>query len=104
MPNSEPTLAIFRNQTFRMLWIATLASNFGGLVQSVGAAWMMTSLSASESMVALVQTSITLPIMIFSLAAGVFADNFDRRRIMLAAQTFMLLVSLGLAVLAPRGC
>ncbi|MCB2105973.1 MAG: MFS transporter, partial [Rhodobacteraceae bacterium] len=76
MPNSEPTLAIFRNQTFRMLWIATLASNFGGLVQSVGAAWMMTSLSASESMVALVQTSITLPIMVFSLAAGVFADNF----------------------------
>ena len=103
MPNSEPTLAIFRNQTFRMLWIATLASNFGGLVQSVGAAWMMTSLSASESMVALVQTSITLPIMIFSLAAGVFADNFDRRRIMLAAQTFMLLVSLGLAVLAYEG-
>jgi len=47
MPNSEPTLAVFRNQTFRMLWIATLASNFGGLVQSVGAAWMMTVLTSS---------------------------------------------------------
>jgi MFS family permease len=83
-----------------MLWIAALASNFGGLVQSVGAAWMMTTLSDSQSMVALVQASVTLPIMIFSLAAGVFADNFDRRRVMLVAQGFMLVVSVALAVLA----
>lgn len=100
MPNSPPTMAPLRNRTFRMLWIAALSSNFGGLVQSVGAAWMMTSLSSSESMVALVQTSVTLPIMIFSMAAGVFADNFDRRRVMIAAQCFMLFVSVVLAFLA----
>ncbi|MDD8022729.1 MAG: MFS transporter [Paracoccaceae bacterium] len=100
MPNSVSTLAVFQNRTFRMLWIATLASNFGGLVQSVGAAWMMTTLTSSQSMVALVQSSVTLPIMIFSLAAGVFADNFDRRKIMLWAQGFMCLVSLALAFLA----
>jgi MFS family permease len=103
VPNSASTLSVFRNQTFRMLWIATLASNFGGLVQSVGAAWMMTTLTSSPGMVALVQASVTLPIMIFSLAAGVFADNFDRRKIMLVAQTFMLLVSLILAGLAYEG-
>ncbi|WP_292294247.1 MFS transporter, partial [Marivita sp.] len=79
MPQSTSTLFLFRNQTFRTLWIAALASNFGGLVQAVGAAWMMTSLSDSQSMVALVQSSVTLPIMILSLLAGVFADNFDRR-------------------------
>ncbi|XDA98331.1 MFS transporter [Sulfitobacter sp. LCG007] len=100
MPDTVPTLAVFRNQTFRMLWIATLASNFGGLVQSVGAAWMMTTLTSSESMVALVQASVTLPIMVLSLTAGVFADNFDRRKIMLWAQAFMCLVSVGLAFLA----
>ena len=77
MPNSASTLSVFRNQNFRMLWIATLASNFGGLVQSVGASWMITILASSPIMVALVQASVTLPIMIFSLAAGVFADNFD---------------------------
>lgn len=103
MPSSVSTLAVFRNRTFRMLWIATLASNFGGLVQSVGAAWMMTMLTPSPAMVALVQSSVTLPIMIFSLAAGVFADNFDRRKIMLWAQGFMCLVSIGLAVLAYKG-
>ncbi|WP_415184729.1 MFS transporter [Phaeovulum sp.] len=100
MPQTTSTLALFRNRTFRVLWIAALASNFGGLVQAVGAAWMMATLSQSQSMVALVQSSVTLPIMIFSLAAGVFADNFDRRRVMLVAQGFMLVVSFVLAFLA----
>lgn len=103
MPNSVPTLAVFRNRTFRMLWIATLASNFGGLVQSVGAAWMMTTLTSSQAMVALVQSSVTLPIMIFSLTAGVFADNYDRRKIMLWAQSFMCVVSVVLAFMAYEG-
>lgn len=103
MTESRSALAVFRNQTFRMLWVAALASNFGGLVQAVGAAWMMTSLTSSEHMVALVQASVTLPIMIFSLLAGVFADNFDRRRVMLIAQTFMFVVSVVLTVLAYQG-
>ena len=68
---------------FRSVWFASLASNLGGLIQSVGAAWLMTSIAASDDMVALVQASTTLPIMIFSLAAGAIADNFDRRRVML---------------------
>tara|TARA_R110002049_G_scaffold188402_2_gene356844 strand:+ start:51450 stop:53024 length:1575 start_codon:yes stop_codon:yes gene_type:complete len=85
------------------LWIAALASNFGGLVQAVGAAWLMTSLSDSQNMVALVQGSVALPIMIFSLLAGVFADNFDRRRVMLIAQGFMFVVSVALTFMAFEG-
>ncbi len=103
MPESISPLILFRNQTFRMLWVAALASNFGGLVQAVGAAWLMTSLSSSERMVALVQGSVTLPIMVFSLLAGVFADNFDRRRVMLIAQGFMFAVSIALTVMAYEG-
>lgn len=67
--------APLRQPIFRAVWIASLASNFGGLVQMVGAAWLMTSLSDSPDMVALVQASTTLPVMIFSLAAGAIADN-----------------------------
>jgi MFS family permease len=78
--------------------VASLASNFGGLVQAVGAAWMMTSISDSVNMVALVQASTSLPIMLFSLVSGALADNFDRRRIMLIAQCFMLAVSALLTV------
>ena len=54
-------------------------------------------------MVALVQASTTLPIMLFSLAAGAFADNFNRRQVMLVAQGFMLVVSVSLTVAAWMG-
>ncbi len=80
-----------------------MASNFGGLIQSVGASWMMTSITASAEMVALVQASITLPIMLLSLFAGAVADNLDRRKVMLGAQLFMLIVSVALAVCAWAG-
>jgi MFS family permease len=96
-------MAPFRHAVFRTLWVATLASNLGSLVQAVGAAWMMTTISDSSGMVALVQASTTLPIMIFSLVAGALADNFDRRNIMLAAQAIMMAVSFLLAIFAMAG-
>ncbi|MBT2186367.1 MFS transporter [Sphingobium nicotianae] len=88
---------------FRAVWVASMASNFGGLIQSVGASWMMTSLGGSAEMIALVQTSTSLPIMLLSMWAGAMADNLDRRKVMLVAQTFMLLVSLALAAAAWLG-
>lgn len=103
MAERASVLAPFRHDTFRMLWLGTLVSNLGGLVQAVGAGWMMTTLTTSHNMVALVQASNTLPIMVFSIAAGALADNFDRRSVMLVAQTGMALVSLALAVTAFMG-
>ncbi len=100
MPDRISTLAPFRHQTFRTIWIASLASNFGSLIQAVGAAWMMTSISDSQDMVALVQASTAAPIMLFSLVAGALADNFNRRSLMLTAQSFMLVVSITLTVFA----
>ncbi|WP_026621834.1 MFS family permease [Ensifer sp. WSM1721] len=103
MTNRISPLAPFRHETFRTIWIASLASNFGGLIQAVGAAWLMTSISQSVNMVALVQASTSLPIMLFSVVSGALADNFDRRRIMLVAQGFMLLVSAVLTIFAYFG-
>jgi MFS family permease len=100
-PKSHPSsaaLAPFKNPVFRSLWLATLISNLGSLVQAVAAGWTMTTLTDSLHMVALVTASTTLPIMVLSLFAGVLADNYDRRRIMLAAQILMLLVSIGLTL------
>lgn len=104
--NQKPAssaLAPFGYPTFRAIWIASLASNLGGLIQAVGAAWLMTSLTTQADMVALVQASTSLPIMFFSLASGAIADNFNRRRVMIVAQCFMLAVSVGLAASAYSG-
>ena len=88
----------FRTPIFRSVWIASLASNFGSLIQSVAAAWLMTSIASSADMVALVQTAVALPILLWSLVSGALADGHDRRKLMLAAQVFMLVVSLALAI------
>jgi len=96
-------LSPFRHSVFRAVWIANVFSQFGGLIQTVGAAWLMLSIAASAEMVTLVQASTTLPIVLFALIAGALADNFDRRRMMLAAQIFMLVVSLALAAGAFLG-
>lgn len=101
-PARTGAMAALRHPIFRAVWITSLVTNFGGLIQSVGAAWMMSSI-ASAQMVALVQASVTLPIMLLSLTAGALADTMDRRKIMVTAQTFMLLVSAGLAAMTWMG-
>jgi len=96
-------IAPLREPVFRTLWLANLGSSFGGLVQGVGAAWLMTSIADSVDMVALVQASTTLPIMLFSLLGGAIADGFNRRLVMLGSQLFMLVVSVLLVVVTYTG-
>lgn len=65
----------------------------GSMIQSVAAAWLMTELTGSHLLIALVQAGATIPVMLLGIFAGAIADNYDRRRVMLAAQTGMLIVS-----------
>lgn len=97
------TLAPFHSRVFAAIWTASLISNFGSLIQAVGASWLMTSIAPSPDMVALVQASTTLPIMLLSLPAGATADIWDRRRVMVIAQSLMLVVSAILAVMGYLG-
>ena len=104
MNKATPSLfAPFAHATFRNIWFASIASNLGTNIQNVGAAWMMTSLSASPLLIALVPAATTLPIMLLSLWAGAVADNLERRKVMIACQAFMLLVSALLAATAWAG-
>ncbi|HYN20845.1 MAG TPA: MFS transporter, partial [Thermoanaerobaculia bacterium] len=107
---TEPTAAAprspwspLRHRAFRALWMATIASNVGTWLQSVGAAWLMTSLTSSAIMVALVQAATSLPMFLFSLPAGALADVVDRRKLLLFTQGWMLLAALGLSALTAAG-
>jgi MFS family permease len=71
---------------FRMLWFATLASSIGAWMHEVAAGWLMTSLSPTPVMVALVQTATTLPIFLLAMPAGTLSDIVDRRRYLIAVQ------------------
>lgn len=92
--------APLRHALFRRIWLASLLSNLGLMINGVGAAWAMTQMTSSADMVALVQTALMLPIMLLSLAAGAIADMYDRRIVGLAALTLGLTGAVTLAVLA----
>ncbi len=90
-------------RVFRALWIAALASNVGTLMQSVAAAWLMTSLTPSPLPVALLTTAGSLPLFLVGLPAGALADLIDRRRLVLLTQLWMLAVAVVLGALALIG-
>jgi MFS family permease len=71
--------APLRHGIFRRIWLASLLSNLGLLIQGVGAAWAMTQMTSSADNVALVQTALMLPVMFISMPAGAIADMHDRR-------------------------
>jgi MFS family permease len=89
---------------FRAIWIASVVSNVGTWMQNVGVAWLMTELTPSPVLVALIQTATSLPVFLVGLPAGALADVLDRRRMLLVAQTWMLLAAaiLGGLTLADR--
>ncbi len=103
MSNDQPTHAStwspLRQSLFRALWFASVASNIGTWMQNVGAAWLMTSLAPSPTMVALVQAATSLPVFLVGLPAGAVADLIDRRRLLLATQGWMLAAASMLGVL-----
>ncbi|MFM7735155.1 MAG: MFS transporter [Alphaproteobacteria bacterium] len=88
---------------FRSLWLASIASYVGTWVQGVAAVWLMTSLSPSPAMTALVQTASSLPLVLLALPAGALADVVDRRRLLVASQAWMFAAAALLAVLAALG-
>jgi MFS family permease len=95
--------APLRHTVFRRIWLASLLSNLGLLIQGVGAAWAMTQMISSADKVALVQTALMLPVMLISMPAGAIADMYDRRIVALVSLSIALVGATTLSVLAWLG-
>lgn len=91
--------APLRHRVFRALWVAQTVSNVGTWMQTVGAQWLIVSLGGTALTVSLVQTATTLPTFLVGLPAGALGDIFNRRKIMIWAQGFMLVCAAALGVL-----
>src|SRR6202171_4534297 len=87
---ADSVAAPLRFPVFRRIWLASLLSNLGLMIQSVGAAWAMTQMTSSADMVALVQTALMLPVMLISMPAGAIADMHDRRIVALVSLAIAL--------------
>ena len=84
---------------FRNLWLASIVSNLGGWMQDTAGTWLMTVLTTSPLLIALMQTAASLPVVILGLLAGATADIFDRRRLLIFWQAWMLAAVAILSVL-----
>jgi MFS family permease/quinol monooxygenase YgiN len=98
-----PALAPLQGPVFRGLWLAWLAANMTMWMNDVAAAWLMTTLTTSPVMVALVQTASTLPVFLLGLPSGAMADIVDRRRYFAATQLWVSVNALVLAALSLAG-
>src|SRR5579864_7663581 len=111
-PNTGPLVAVapkpsgfapLKIPLFRDRWIASTISGVGTWMQDTAGTWLMTVLTASPLLIALMQTAASLPVLGLGLFAGATADIYDRRRLLIFWQSWML-VSVGiLAILTFLG-
>ncbi|ORW87880.1 MFS transporter [Mycobacterium sp. IEC1808] len=95
--------APLRNRIFRNLFVAQFVSNIGTWMQSVAAQWFLIEAHSSATIVALVQTASLGPTLLLGMFAGVLADLFDRRRLLVVLQSYAVVVALALAALTYLG-
>jgi len=88
---------------FRDRWIASIVSNLGGWMQDTAGTWLMAVLTSSPLLIALMQTAASLPVVLLGLLAGATADIFDRRRLLIFWQAWMLAAVAILSVLTFCG-
>ena len=96
-------LAPLNAPVYRMLWFTWAAANLTMWMNDVAAAWLMTTLTTSPVMVAMVQAASTLPVFLLGLPSGALADILDRRRYYAATQAWVAAVAAVLALLALSG-
>jgi MFS family permease len=96
-------LPALRSRNYRLYWTGQAISLVGTWMQSVAVSWLVWSLSKSPFLLGLVGVSMTLPILALSLFAGVIADRFVRRRVILITQTFSMVQAIVLASLVTWG-
>ncbi len=89
-PAEKPTAwAPLRDATFRMLWLVWVATNVAMWMNDVAAAWVMTTLTTSPTIIAMVQTASSLPVFLLGLPSGALADIIDRRRYLMFTQLWL---------------
>lgn len=98
-PSRASAWTPLRGALFRAIWIATVVSLIGSEAQNAGGPYLMRVLTANKMLVALVTTAGSLAICLLSLGAGVLADQFDRRRLLILTQVWMILASGALGLL-----
>ncbi len=96
-------LAPLHHRAFALVWASTVLGNIALWMRDVASGWLMTTLDPRPGMVAMIQAASYLPVAIFVLPAGVLADVFDRRSVIVSSQLLLCAVGILLGVLTHFG-
>jgi len=92
-----------RHPAFRWIWLGSLVSNVGNWMEAVAQSWLVQQQTSSPFLVELLAAAEFVPVALLTLAAGSLADRYDRRKLLLAGQTAMMILAAGLALAAHLG-
>jgi len=92
-------LPALSHRNFRLFWGGQLISVIGTWMQNVALGWLVLRISDSSFYLGLLNALTTLPILLFSLFAGIIADRVSKRRMIIWAQAAFLFQALLLAAL-----
>ena len=97
------TFAVLRHGAFRAIWLGAMVSNVGNWMESVAQSWLVQQQTDSPFLVEVLAASEFVPVVLLTLYAGALADRYDRRKLLLAGQTSMMIFAAVLALLAHLG-
>ncbi|MGH9769740.1 MAG: MFS transporter, partial [Blastocatellia bacterium] len=80
------TFRALRHRNYRVIWIGFFLSNIGTWMQTVAQGWLVRELTASTALIGFVSFASSFPQFAFSLFGGVYADLFNRRKLLIATQ------------------
>ncbi len=96
-------LRSLHHRNFFLLWIGLIASLTGYWIQTVAQSWLVLEVTDSPFLLSLVWATGTLPVLLFSLPAGVLSDRMDRRSLLIACRLVLAVLTLILAVIVSLG-
>jgi MFS family permease len=101
--NARTFASLRRHRNYRLFFAGQLISLVGTWMQNVALAWFVVELTRSPLAVGVLAFCRFVPFTAFGLVAGVLADRFDVRRLVISTQAASMLVSIALAALAFSG-
>lgn len=104
-PATAPTsrLGVLRHPAYRLVWLTSLASSIGTWMEAVGVQWLVASETRSPLSMGLLAAAQLGPMLFLGMLGGVLADRVNRKRLLIATQSCLMVIALLLAIASYEG-